>query len=84
MYDINLRRLHFNHFCRGKAISFKYYACACVSFFKQHANPMYGIILSSVAWSVLLRISTLSHKRNDSKKNIEHKTRVLIFSTIFF
>jgi len=46
---------------------------------------MYGIILSSVGCPAVLGFSTLSHKRNDfeEKKIIEHKTRVLTFSTIF-
>jgi hypothetical protein len=48
----------------------------------QHAKRMRRIILSSVACLALPYFSTLSHKRQDYReKVIEHKLRVLIFST---
>jgi hypothetical protein len=42
-------------------------------------------ILSSVGCPALQNFSTLAHERHDFKKKvIEHKIRVLIFSTTFF
>ena len=80
MNDVTLRRVRFNYFCCGKAISIKYYACVRESFVTQHANSMNGIILSYVVCPALLLFSTLSHKWHDSGK---HKIRILIFSTNF-
>jgi len=49
----------------------------------RHAKRISLIIFSSVAFSALLKFSSLSHKRYDFRKNvIGHKTRVLIFSKL--
>jgi hypothetical protein len=55
-----------------------------VAFLSQRAKHMRVIVLSSVAFVAPPYFSTLSHKLQDFKKTvIEHKTRVLIFSTSF-
>jgi len=45
----------------------------------QHAMPMSPIIFLSVACLGVTYFSTLSHKRHDFLKSIEHKFYVLIF-----
>jgi hypothetical protein len=85
-----------NHCCSGKAISITYSefgfecqcvcvcVCVCVALVVQHAKRMRHIVLSSVASLAPPYFSTLSHKRQDlRKKVIEHKIRVLIFTTNF-
>ena len=50
----------------------------------QHAKRMRRILLSPVAYLALPHFPTLHHKRHnfsETKKNIEHKVCVLIFST---
>jgi len=50
----------------------------------QHATRMRYIVLPYVAFLDLQHVSSLSHKRYDSRKKvIEHEIRVLIFSTMF-
>ena len=65
--------------------SITYSECAFVALGMQHAMRVRHIILSSVACPALQYFSTLSHKRYGfrKKKNIEHKMRLLIFSTTF-
>jgi hypothetical protein len=56
--------------------------CVCVALVIQHVKRMRRIILSSVVCPALPYVSTLSNKRHDFRKSvIEHKIRVLIFST---
>ena len=51
----------------------------------QHATRMRYIVLPYVAFLDLQHVSSLSHKRYDSRKKVnEHEIRVLIFSTMFF
>ena len=52
----------------------------------QNAKRMRRIMLSLVAYPAVQYFSTWSHKRHDfpEKKVIEHKMRVLIFSTILY
>ena len=51
----------------------------------QHAKRVSRVILSSVASLDVQHFNTLFHKQHDFqiKKVIEHKMRVLIFSTAF-
>jgi hypothetical protein len=72
----NAEELSRNNFCRGKSINV---ICVCVALVIQHAKRVSPIILSSVACLSVPFSSTLSHERNDFRKNvIEHKMRVLI------
>ena len=64
------------------------WACACdcvhVALLIQHATRMRHIVTSFVVPLVPPNVSTLSHQRQDFRKQvIEQKTRVLIFSTNF-
>jgi hypothetical protein len=53
-----------------------------VALIVQHAERMRRNVLSSVACLVMSYFSTLSHKGHDlMEKVIDHKIRVLIFST---
>jgi hypothetical protein len=57
----------------------------CVAFVIQNTMRMHRIILSSVACPGLEMFSTLSHKRNDFRKNvIGHKMCFYFFFKIFF
>ena len=60
-------------------------ACAHVTLSTQQATRMHHILLSFVVSLALPDLSTLSHKRVDvrSKKVLEHKLCVFIFSTTF-
>jgi hypothetical protein len=63
-------------------------ACACMcslAYLEFKAHATYCIVVCGLWLHHILSTSGLSHKRHDFRKNvIEHKVRVLIFSTIFF
>jgi len=49
MYKCKTAARSHNHFCRGKAITIKYYECVFVALAFQHAKRMRRIILPSVS-----------------------------------
>jgi hypothetical protein len=62
------------------------YSCPCahVALLIQQATLMFDIVTSFVVALAPPAFSTLSHTRHDFGKNfVEHKIRVLIFSTTF-
>jgi len=71
-----------NHSWRGEPISITYSERVFVGLVIQSAKRMRRILLSSVACQSLQYFSTLSHKPHDfPRKIMEHKMRVLVFST---
>jgi hypothetical protein len=82
-YKRNIESPLHDHFCRGKAISYKNYESVCIlAFVIRHANRIFlhSTISSYVVRLSLSKFSTLSHIRNEFRKNfIEHKMSVLIF-----
>ena len=84
-YQRNIEARSCSHFCREKTIRITYSKYVFVAVVIQRAKRMRRIALSSVACLALLNCATLSHKQHDfrGKKVIEHKMRVLIFSTAF-
>jgi len=85
-YKRNVKARWRKLYCREIAISITYSECVFVALGIQHAKRMRRIILSSVACLPLLYFATLPPKRYDfrEKKVIEHKTCLLILSTIFY
>ena len=85
MYEYRYFEERSCNYCRiGKTINIIYFAGIFAALGIQHAMYMCRIILLSVACPDLHYFSTLSHKRYEFfKKVIEHKMRVLIFSTTF-
>jgi hypothetical protein len=82
MYKCNIEACSHHHCCRGKAISITYSECVFVVLVILHAMCMHPIVLLCVACLALQYFATLSHKQHGFwKKVIEHKMRVLIFST---
>ena len=77
------RRAHScNHCCSRKGISITYSGCMFVALVIQRAKRMRRIVLSFVVCVALPHFSTLSHKRNNYRKNvIERTVCVLIFFT---
>jgi hypothetical protein len=59
--------------------------CVFLTLFIQHAKCTRRVILSSVASLAVPYFSTFPHKRIDFRKRkvMEHKTRVLVFSTAY-
>jgi hypothetical protein len=79
-----------NHCCRGKTVSITYSecvfvcVCVCVALVIHHAKRMRHIMLSFVACPALQYFSKLFINCTIfGKKVIEHKMRVLIYSTTF-
>ena len=68
-----------------KAVGITYSEFVFVALVTQLAKHMYCIILSAVTFLAIPYFSTLSYKQHDyrGKKIIEHKIRVLFFSTAF-
>jgi hypothetical protein len=62
-----------------KAVIITYSDCVSAALVIQHVKRMRHIVLSPLASLDLPYFSTLSHKRRDLKKIIEHKVCVLIF-----
>ena len=81
----NIEALSLNHICRGKAVNITYSECVSVALGVQHVMGMRHIMLSSVVGPARPHFAALSHKRHDfrGKKGIEHKIRVVIYSTTF-
>jgi len=67
--------------CSGQGISITYSEYVSIALVIQHAKRMHCIMLSSVAYPALPYY--LINGMAFWKKVIEHKMRVLIFSTIF-
>ena len=92
-YNVNTEERSRNHCCSGKAISITYWSLCVVLGAQASACARARVALINhhamrhhiVTWASLTpNVSTLSHKRHDfRKKVIEHKLRVLIFSTTF-
>jgi len=68
--NFNIGGLSPYHCCCGKAISITYSQCVSVALIIQHAEPMLPIVLLSAVYLAVQYFSTLSHKRQDFKKNI--------------
>jgi hypothetical protein len=75
----NIETSSSNHCWSAKAINITYSECVLAALRSQHATGMRRTILSSVACSALQCLSTLSHKRQDFRKVIQHN--ILILST---
>jgi hypothetical protein len=70
-----------NHCCSVQAINITYCECVSVVLIIQRAKRVHRIILMSVACLAVPYFSTLSHKQEDTRKNvIEYKICVLVFS----
>ena len=70
-----------NYYCSGKGIIITYSGCMYVTLGIQHEVLMRHIVICGLSGSIIF--STLPHKRHDFRKQIiDHKTCVLIFSTI--
>ena len=82
-YKCNIERCLRNHCCRGKAISITYSDCVSVALGIKHAVRMSRIILSSVACLTLPYFFSSPKRYDFREKAIEHKIRVLFFSTTF-
>jgi len=90
MYKCNVKTLSCKHCCREKATSITCSVCvsvASVALSIQHAKHMHCIIVTSVACQALPSFCTLSHEWRDFQGGkggvIDHKTRVLSFTTTF-
>jgi len=64
-YKSNTEARSCTHCYHGKVISITYSQCVSVALFIKNATRVRRILLSSVAYPVLLYFSTLSHKRHD-------------------
>ena len=82
MYTRNSEALSCNNCCGGKTISITYFECVFVALVILHATHMRRIVTRGLPLSKIF--FHISHKRYVFRKEvIEHKMRVLIFSTLF-
>jgi hypothetical protein len=84
VYKGNTETHSLKHCYGGKIISITYSEGVYVALLIQHEKSMRPIVFTSVASLDLQCFPTLPHKQHDFwEKVIKHKTRVLVFSTVF-
>ena len=74
--------LRLNHCSSGKTVNITYHACAFVALGNQHAMRMFHIVICDLSGSKIFFHVSLT-ALFFSKKEIEYKMCVLIFSTSF-
>ena len=83
-FNVTLRNVRVNIFCRGKEIIFTCSECLPVAVVIQYAKGMRLILLSFVICPAVPYFSILSHKRHDCRKRVVlHAMCVLTVAIIF-
>ena len=67
-YTRNIDERSCNHCCSGKAISITYSKYVSVALGTQHAKRVGHIVICGLSSSTIFFFCTLSHKRNDFRK----------------